>query len=352
MKISINSKFQEKVQGGGMKFAKDLRSYFIKQGATVVNGLKDSDIDLIINIVPFPFLMRFPAYSFLEAYVYKLKHPRTVIAMGIHENDERKGTRHMNKLLIKASKYSDALVFVASWLKPLLVNQGLDTNKPNKVILHGGNAEIFNTKGKVFWDHKRKLRLITHHWGGSYMKGHDIYQRLDALLDKPEYAAKFEFTYSGDYPKNLTYKNTRLLKFYGYDDMARELKNADVYLMASRNEPAGMSHIEGALCGDPVMYIDSGSLKEYNEGYGLEFTPENFEEKLWEMYNNFDKYRDMVLKYDRTAEKMAAEHWAFYSQLYRDRDKYAIKSSWLKVVWFSVYAKLYHIFWIFKRRTL
>jgi hypothetical protein len=352
MKISVNLKFREDVQGGGVKFAKDLRDYFLRQGFQVVKTLKDGDIDLIINICPFPFLMKAPSYSFLDSYVYKLKHPRTIIVAGIHECDERKGTRHMNKLLIKTAKYADALTFVSSWLKPLLEKQGLDTNKPNKIILHGGNTKIFNAIGKPFWDHKRKMRVITHHWGGSYEKGHDIYQRMDALLDRPEFADKFEFTYAGDYPKNLTYKNARLIKIYDYNEMARELRNSDVYLMASRNEPAGMSHVEGALCGSPVMYIDSGSLKEYLDGYGMEFTPENFEEKLMEMYNNYDFYLARALKYNRTAEKMAAEHWAFYSRLLKEREKYAVKSSWLKIIWFSIYAKLYHLYWFFKRRTL
>ncbi|HTW96826.1 MAG TPA: hypothetical protein VMD74_04190 [Candidatus Methylomirabilis sp.] len=352
MKISINSKFQDNVQGGGMKFAKDLRDYFISQGAAVVNNLRDKDIDLIVNIVPFPFLMRFPAYSFLDAYVYKLRHPQTVIVLGIHENDERKGSRHMNKLLIKAGKYADALTFVAGWLKPLLEKQGLDTDKPNKIILHGGNTKFFNTTGKQFWDGQRRMRIVTHHWGGNYSKGHDFYLRLDELLTNPEFGDKFEFTFIGNLPPGVVYKNTKILKINDAAELGEELKKHDVYLTASRNEPAGMHHIEGALCGLPVLYLDSGALKEYNEGYGLEFNTDNFEAKLLEMYNNFDLYRQKILQYDRTAERMAAEHWVFYSQLFRDRDKFALKRSWLKIFWFSLYAKFYHLLWFFKRNFL
>lgn len=184
------------------------------------------------------------------------------------------------------------------------------------------------------------------------MKGHDIYQRLDALLGTPEFGDKFEFTFIGNIPAGLEYKNTKILKIFDSAELGAELKKNDIYLTASRNEPAGMHHIEGALCGLPLLYIDSGALKEYCEGYGLEFRLENFEEKLQELYNNYDVYLQKVLKYDKTAEKMAAEHWAFYSELYNNREKYAIKKSWLKIIWFSIYAKVYHLFWFFRRRLL
>ena len=34
----------------------------------------------------------------------------------------------------------------------------------------------------------------------------------------------------------------------------------DLYISASINEPAGMHHIEGLLCGLPIIYRDNGAL--------------------------------------------------------------------------------------------
>ena len=37
-----------------------------------------------------------------------------------------------------------------------------------------------------------------------------------------------------------------------------ELKKHDIYITASENEPSGNHHMEGALCGLPILFKDSG----------------------------------------------------------------------------------------------
>lgn len=349
MKISLNSQFFEGPAGGGMKFANLFRDYLKSKRVEVVNNLKDDDIDIIFHITPFPFLMRAASYSFLDAYAYKMKHPKTFIVHRINECDERKGTNYMNKLLVETAKYSDAIIFIASWLKPLLEKRGLDLEKPSTVILHGADSSIFNTKNKDFWDKKRKMRLVTHHWGGHYMKGHDFYQRLDDLLSDEGFRDKFEFTYIGNYPKDLKYKNIRMLKPLSGEELAKELKRHDVYITASRNEPAGMHHVEGALCGLPLLYIDSGALKEYCDSYGLEFNEDNFEEKLLEMYHNYEDNLEKIKRYNRTSEKMLNDYYEFIKKGF---DKYhnQKKVNNFKNIYYRVYSNLYNKFWKLKKK--
>ena len=38
--------------------------------------------------------------------------------------------------------------------------------------------------------------------------------------------------------------------------------------------------MEGALCGLPILYVNSGALPEYCNNYGLEFTKNNLIEKI------------------------------------------------------------------------
>ncbi|HTX87244.1 MAG TPA: hypothetical protein VMC41_04250 [Candidatus Nanoarchaeia archaeon] len=345
MKISLNIKFAAGPSGGGNQFALSLRDYLSAQGVTVVTDLIDKDIDVIFHIVPFPFLMKAGSYTFLDAYLYKLKKPDTVIIHRVNECDERKGTRYLNRMLIRVAKYSDALVFIASWLKPLLEKQGLDTAKPNKVILQGADSKIFNLIGKEFWDRTRKLRIVTHHWSDNYLKGHDFYHRLDDLLSDPAFGAKFEFTYIGNYPKNLVYKNTRLIKPLSGLELAAELKRNDVYLTASRHEPAGMHHIEGALCGLPILYLDSGALKEYCQDFGLEFNQENFPAKLLEMYDNFEIYEEKIKKYRRTAEAASADYYEFIKNVYAAKSAKNSRPDNFKIAIFSIYRIFYRAYW-------
>ncbi|OIO20029.1 MAG: hypothetical protein CO029_00795 [Candidatus Magasanikbacteria bacterium CG_4_9_14_0_2_um_filter_41_10] len=351
MKVSLSIKKVEGPFGGGAIFANTVSEYLVSRGIEVVHTLDDADIDVVLHVNPFPFIMKSSSYSFFDAYIYKLKHPKTVIIQGIHECDERKGTHYMNKLLVNACNHADFVIFVASWLKPLLEKNGLDKKKPSQVILHGVPEEIFNTKDKNFWDKHSKMKIVTHHWGGQFLKGHDFYQRLDKLLASSEFGDKFEFTYIGNYPSNLEYKNTTLIAPISGSVLGEELKNHDVYITGSRNEPAGMHHVEGALCGLPLLYIDSGALKEYCDGYGIEFNEDNFEEKILEMYRDYDIYLEKVKKYDRVASKMGQEYYELLTELYKNRDQYAFKNKKNigKIFFISIYSFFYDGIWRLRR---
>ena len=275
MKISLNTKFTEGASGGGMQFAKYLKKFLEGKNIEVVNDLTNDDIDIILHISPFTHLMSVASFSYFDAYIYKLKHPNTIIIQRINECDERKNTDYINELIIDASNYSDYLVYIAEWLKPLFEKKGMDKKIPSEIILNGADYDIFNSIDKQPWNKLGRLKIVTHHWGGNYMKGHDIYNKLDSLLENSKYTNLFEFTFIGNYPKELEYKNTKIIPPLSEKELAEELKKHHVYITASRNEPAGMHHIEGALCGLPILYINSGALPEYCNGYGIEFTEKN-----------------------------------------------------------------------------
>lgn len=326
MKVSINSTFITGPFGGGMIIAALLKNYFIEKGIEVVNNLKDRDIDIILHLNPFPFLRGgSSAYSFFSAYLYKLKHPNTIIINQVNECDERKNTHYMNKLLVMASNYSDYTVFIASWLKPLLDRCGFPKDCPHKVILNGSDETVFNTVDKKLWDGKEKMKIVTHHWGGNYLKGHDIYQKIDKLLDREDFSKKYEFTFIGNYPKNLIYKNTKVISPLSGKELAEELKVHHIYITASRNEPAGLHHIEGALCGLPILYINSGALPEYCQGFGIEFNTDNFEGKLEVMRRDYFQLVSRLRYYDKTGKKMADHYYHLLVKLLREKDRYQFK---------------------------
>jgi hypothetical protein len=342
MKISLNTKFIDGPYGGGMQFAHFLKNYLAHKGHEVINDLKDENIDLILHINPFPFLTpSSSAYSFLDAYKYQRTHPQVVIVERINEGDERKGTHHMNRLLVDASKYSDFVVFIASWLQPVLTKAGLPQNKPSKVILNGADQTLFNDNGKKEWDGKEPLKLVTHHWGNNYNKGHDAYTQLDRLLDKEEFRNLFEFTFIGPIPQGVEYRNTKLIPPLAGEALAQELKTHHIYITASKNEPAGMHHIEGALCGLPLLYINSGALPEYCGGYGLEFNLDNLEEKLKAMREKYPEFREKIKTYDKTAVKMAEEYLKLFEELHMKKEKLTPQPNLIKAFLIGLYAHFY-----------
>ncbi|OGI34821.1 MAG: hypothetical protein A2259_02690 [Candidatus Moranbacteria bacterium RIFOXYA2_FULL_43_15] len=322
MKISINCKKIEGPYGGVIAFFRSLEGHLLKNGHKVVNHLNDNDIDIIIIVAYSTWSTA--SYSYLDAKAYKVKNSETIIIHRINECDERKGTNYMNKLLVKVAKESDFLVFIASWLEPLLKKNGLPENKPSEIILNGADESIFNAKEKKIWNKKEKLKIVTHHWGGGYLKGHAIYQYLNKLLDNPNYDSKFEFTFIGNCPPGLEYKNTHIKSPLSGIALANELKKHHVYLTASLNEPAGMHHIEGAMCGLPILYIKSGALPEYCNGYGIEFSRSNFKEKLNKMYDNYDFWAKKINSYDKTARKMSNTYHNLFEKLYENRDDFEL----------------------------
>ena len=95
------------------------------------------------------------------------------------------------------------------------------------------------------------------------MKGFDVYKKLDELSEEVDWKGKIEFTYIGNLPKGFNFKNSRVINPLSGEKLAEQLVSHHIYITASNNEPAGMHHIEGALCGLPIIYKNSGALPEY-----------------------------------------------------------------------------------------
>jgi hypothetical protein len=163
------------------------------------------------------------------------------------------------------------------------------------------------------------MRIVTHHWSSNRQKGFDVYEKLDRLLAREPFKSYFEFTYIGNMPKGVRFANsTSKGPLYG-EELASEIKKNHVYISASRHEGAGMHHIEGMMCGLPVLYIGSGALPEYCSPFGREFTLVNFEEKLFEMLMRYADLRCKVLDCPYTASSMAEKYCELFEELVEKR---------------------------------
>lgn len=318
-KVAIGMKIQEGPWGGGNQFGKTLSSYLEKRGCRILYNLLDSDIDIILLTEPRKTL-KSSAFNDKDILKYlSFKNSNAIVIHRINECDERKGTADVNKRLIEANYVADHTIYISSWLKNLFKRYGIK-DKPYSVILNGGDINIFNRKGASIRIDGEKLKLVTHHWGGGYLKGFDIYSRLDNLLDDSVYSDKFEFTYIGNVPDNVKFRNSKYVSPKSGRGLAVELKKNHVYLTASQNEPAGMHHIEGSLCGLPLLYRESGALPEYCKGYGISFTSENFEEKLNEMIVRYDSLKNKMDSYSHTSEKMCIDYYNVFIKLLESRE--------------------------------
>jgi len=332
MKVAIGYYIQDGPWGGGNAFARSLRNALVARGDEVVFTLDDPDIDLILLTDP---RGHSPQISFHAGTISRYlltTNANAVVVHRINECDERKGTRNMNRLLRRANYVADHTVFIATWLKDLDVWCG---ERSSSVILNGADTNIFNDKYYRPWGGDEPLRLVTHHWGGNKLKGADVYEVLDCMLNEPEWCGRLEFTYIGTLPAGMTLRNSKHVAPLSGMPLAYEISSHHVYLTGSINEPAGMHHIEGALCGLPLLYRKSGALPEYCSGYGIGFDDvDEFKNVLEQMMSQYSRYREAMRSYKNTAQRMCQIYLSLFDELLTSREeivssRHLVRNPWL-----------------------
>lgn len=318
MKVAIGHIVQHGPFGGGNRFVVSLAQALEAAGHTVRYDVDDDALDLILMTDPRP---RSPNVPFAAGAILRYlvrRNPRALVVHRINECDERKGTKWMNRRLRTANYAADATVFIASWLRDLAVWRG---ESEASVILNGADTSVFHDRGQQPWTGEGALRLVTHHWGGNRMKGFDVYEAIDRMMGEPAWQGRIDFTYVGNLPPGARFANARHIPPLDGDALADELRRHHAYVTASVNEPAGMHHIEGALCGLPLLYRDSGAFPEYCGPWGIAFTPGTFEAGLARLMEEYGELRSRLSDYPHTAARMCAAYVALFEGLVARRDE-------------------------------
>jgi len=320
MKISIGTNIKDGPWGGGNLFAINLRNYLQNKGYKVVNNLLDDDIDIILITEPRK-TSESSAFTHIDVQNYiKYRKKDTLVAHRINECDERKNTKYVNKYLIEANKTSDFTIFVSQWLKDLYTEQGIGPRE-NHVIYAGANSDIFNNIGFIPWNKKEKLKIVTHHWGANWNKGFTTYSKIDELLDDKSWKEKIEFMYIGNLPRGLSFNNVNVVKPLSGKELSTKLKENHLYITGSLFEPSGNHHIEGAQCGLPLLFIDSGGTTEYCKNYGLIFNESNLQEKIIEMMSDYENYLAKLKDYPFSAEKMCSDYENLFIDMFNKKEE-------------------------------
>ena len=340
MKVSIGTKIKEGPWGGGNLFAINLKNYLESNGIKVVNHLNDDDIDLILITEPRK-TSESSAFTHLdvEKYLYFV-NDKTVVVHRLNECDERKGTNYVNRYMIEANKIATQSVFVSEWLMNLYIAQGI-TSKDNTVIYAGADEKIFNQVNFTPWNKQEKLKIVTHHWGANWNKGFETYLLLDSMISSKEWKDKIEFTYIGNIPKNANFKNSHYIEPLAGEQLANEIKKHHIYITGSLNEPSGNHHIEGAQCGLPIMYLNSGGTPEYAKDYGIEFKNDTLSIDLKQMILDYDFYIEKVKKYKFSSLKMCEEYLELFEKLLLNRAEVKNINNYKKTISYSVQKKFY-----------
>lgn len=310
LRVAINAQRRSGAYGGANRFANNLENHLHERGHEVFRHLAPGlDVVLLVSSRRSSEYRGINAFDYLDVRDYQRVYPDTAVVQRVNTCDEQRGEQlGNNEGMLEANEFANHTVFISEFIKKRFESKGMEVGDAWKVVHNGANAEVFNDRGSDRWTADGPLKIVTHHWSSNYLKGFDIYERLDQLLGREPYRDRFEFTFVGNKPYGLSLDNSTVVPPLSGSDLADELRRHHCYVTAARHE-AGPNHVaEGLACGLPMLYLDTGALPEYCCRFGVEFDLTNFEEKLLELHDEYGTYRERVLEYDYTAEDAVKEY--------------------------------------------
>ena len=139
----------------------------------------------------------------------------------------------------------------------------------------------------------------------------------------------------------LISKNSHYIEPLSGEQLANEIKKHHIYITGSLNEPSGNHHIEGAQCGLPIMYINSGGTPEYAKDYGIDFKNDTLSIDLKQMIFHYDFYIEKVKKYKFSSLKMCEEYLELFEKLLLNRAEVKNINNYKKTMSYSIQKKFY-----------
>ena len=307
MKINILYKFRNGAWGGGNQFLKALRGQFIRE-KYFSDKLKEADV-VLFNSYPFG-----DENSFNKLFRAKIKDPQKIIIhrldgpiSSIRNSDQE--TDLIIRLFIKL--FADGIVFQSKWSREQ--NKKLfNVSAPYETVIYNApDKTIFNSNGKSKFNPSEKIKLIAVSWSSNWKKGFEIYKYLDKNLD----FSRYEMTFAGNSP--IKFKNIKHIQPVSSPKLAEILKQHDIYITASRDDPCSNSLIEALSCGLPAIALNSGGHPELIQQGGKLFNhQQEIIDRIEEIASNYYFYQSKIPQF--SIKKATQEYWEFAELVYND----------------------------------
>lgn len=208
--------------------------------------------------------------NFDTAYLYDVKRKYPGIRMvhrvdgpkaayrGFDDGSDRKVWQYNRDL-------ADATIFQSRFSLEEYRRMGFEFRDP-VVIPNAVDPRIFNTFSRIPPpDGRRRIKVIATAWSDNPNKGADVHQWLDEHLDREHY----EFCFVGR--TQSVFRWAKVVAPVPSQQLAALLKQHDIYVAASINDPCSNALLEALACGVPVVYRLSGGHPELVQGAGVGF---------------------------------------------------------------------------------
>lgn len=256
--ISFFYRFHRPPYGGGNQFLTALWKEFRRRGLRLENN----------RISPSTFACLINSHHFQPDRLARLLRPGCRV---VHRIDgplsiARGRPDEADQLIWQANRrFAQATIFQSRYSLEKHLELGLKMVQP-VIIPNAPDPEIFHPHGRVPFDPRRKIRLVSVSWSDNPNKGGAVYRWLEEHLDWERY----EYLHIGRTSTPL--QKARQLPPIDSHALAALLRQQDIYLTASQHEACSNSLLEALACGLPALYLDSGSNAEIVGQAGLGFS--------------------------------------------------------------------------------
>lgn len=279
--VSFFHDFMPPPTGGGHQFLRALWREFERRDIRLENNkISESTQACLFNSFNFNFKrlhkLRRPGCRM----IHRVDGPLAVYR-GFDDGTDR-------KIFELNQKIADVTILQSQFSLTKHLELGFDFVQP-VVILNAADPEIFHSHGRRQFNADRKTRLISVSWSDNINKGAPVYQWLDDHLDW----CRYEYTFVGR--SQVKFQNIRTLSPITSEDLANELRQHDVFITASRNDPCSNSLIEALACGLPALYLDSGGHSEIVGEAGFAFeVAEEVPSLLFRLIDEYSQRQSLI----------------------------------------------------------
>jgi glycosyltransferase involved in cell wall biosynthesis len=183
---------------------------------------------------------------------------------------------------------ADATVLQSRYSLEKHLELGLELESP-VVIPNAVDATIFHPPESWRPLSGRRLRIVATSWSDNPRKGADTLRWLDEHLDDERH----ELTFVGR--TSVAFERARVVGPVASEPLAELLREHDVYVAASRDDPCSNALLEALACGLPVAYLRSGGHPELVAEGGIGFdAPEELPAVLDRLAAEIDERRNGI----------------------------------------------------------
>ncbi len=256
-RIALVHDFAPPPTGGGHQFLRALKTEWERRGLEVaVNAIPECCEAVLIN-----------SYNFRPELLRRLlRRPVRIVHRVDGPLQVYRGFDDGTDALIASlnKEFASASVFQSRFSREENEKLGLGL-RDGPVIGNAADPAIFRPRGGAPPARVRRLRVIATSWSDNPNKGLDVFDWLDRNLD----TRRFDFTFVGR--AQMEFRKLRHIPALPTGELAKLLKQHDVFLTASLNDPCSNSVIEALTVGLPCVYRRSGGHPELVEDGGLGF---------------------------------------------------------------------------------